>query len=261
MIERAHKLGEKLGLSVWNQDEAGPYQTRPYPGASWQPETQPERQPHEYVRDGTAKLLTLFHPASGQVRVKGVTSSANVILHPWLKEELSQILESLPAPKPLDQATNRSLWESWQEELSAPITLPQTLPVLRMLMIWDNLRGHYTTDLVLWLFEHGIMPLYTPLGGSWLNMAESMQRILFQRGLAGQYPKTTVEIISSLEAVAHVWNRDPTPFEWGGKRSARRQRSRQRRYRLGGSGAYTRHSIRRRSSLIQQWQRSCQTTH
>ena len=51
------------------------------------------------------------------------------------------------------------------------------------------MRGHYTTDLVLWLFEHGIMPLYSPLGGSWLNMAESIQRILFQRGLAGQYPK------------------------------------------------------------------------
>jgi len=28
------------------------------------------------------------------------------------------------------------------------------------------------------LFEHGIMPLYTPLSGSWLNMTESIQRIL-----------------------------------------------------------------------------------
>ena len=261
MIERAHKLGEPLGLSVWNQDEAGPYQTKPYPGASWQPEGQPERKPHEYVREGTAKLLTLFHPASGQVRVKGVTSSANAILHPWLKEELSHILESLPAPKLLDEATNRRLWESWQKGLSAPITLPQTLPALRMLLIWDNLTGHYTTEMLLWLFEHGIMPLYTPLGGSWLNMAESIQRILFQRGLAGQYPETPAEIISSLEAVARAWNRTPTPFEWGGKRSARRQRSRARRYRLAGSGAYTRCPIGRRSSWVQEWQRSCQPTH
>ncbi len=27
------------------------------------------------------------------------------------------------------------------------------------------------------MIQHGIMPLYTPLGGSWLNMAESIQRI------------------------------------------------------------------------------------
>ena len=32
-----------------------------------------------------------------------------------------------------------------------------------------------------WLIQHGVMPLYTPLGGSWLNMAESIQRILKRR--------------------------------------------------------------------------------
>jgi transposase len=37
----------------------------------------------------------------------------------------------------------------------------------------------------LWLCAHGIMPLYTPLGGSWLNMAESIQRILKRRALEG----------------------------------------------------------------------------
>ena len=135
---------------MWNEDEAGPYQTRPYPGTSWQPQGEPQRQPHEYIRNGTAKLLTLFHPASGEVRVKGVTSSANVILHPWLKEELSNILQILPPPKVLDTETNRKLWEMWQEGLSLPITLPHNLPALRMLLIWDNLRGHYTIDMQSW---------------------------------------------------------------------------------------------------------------
>jgi hypothetical protein len=50
-----------------------------------------------------------------------------------------------------------------------------------MLLIWDNLAGHRSDKMVDWLFAHGIMPLYTPLGGSWLNMAESMQRILVRR--------------------------------------------------------------------------------
>ena len=95
-------MGEKMGLSVWTQDEAGPYQTKPYPGASWQPEGQPIQQSHEYIRNGTAKILTLFHPLTGQVRVKGVTSSANVVLHPWLKEELGAILRILPDAEIID---------------------------------------------------------------------------------------------------------------------------------------------------------------
>jgi len=60
------------------------------------------------------------------------------------------------------------------------------------------------------------MPLYTPIGGSWLNMAVSMQRILVRRGLSGQNPETTEQIIALLEGVAQGWNLDPTPFEWGG---------------------------------------------
>lgn len=246
---------------MWTQDEAGPYQTLPYPGASWQPVSHPALQPHQYIRNGTAKLLTLFHPATGHVRVKGVTSSANVVLHPWLKEEVSAILQTLPEAPIIDAETNRQLWQIWQAGLAHPISLPQELPALRMLLIWDNLRGHYTVEIVLWLFAHGVMPLYTPLSGSWLNMAESMQRILVNRGLAGQHPKTPDQIITLLEGVATGWNRNPTPFEWGGKRAARRQRSRQRRHALGGSGACTRQPIRRRPSLVQQWQSTHQTTH
>ena len=110
----------------------------------------------------------------------------------------------------------------------------------------DNLAGHLTPHLVVWLFEHGIMPLYTPLGGSWLNMTESIQRIVAERALAGQTPATSAEIIEWLEATARAWNADPTPFEWGGKRQLRRQRAAQRRHPLGGSGACTRTPIRRR---------------
>jgi hypothetical protein len=36
--------------------------------------------------------------------------------------------------------------------------------------------------MVLWLFAHGIMPLSTLLGRSWLPMGESIQRILKRRG-------------------------------------------------------------------------------
>jgi len=254
-------MGEKVGLAVWVEDEAGPFQTIPYPGESWQPEGQPVRQPHEYVRNGTAKLLTLFHPATGQVQVKGVTHSTNAILHPWIQEQLSKILKAVSEKPLLDEATNRQLWQAWQVGLSRCITLPEKLPPLRLLLIWDNLRGHYTPEMVLWLIAHGVMPLYTPLGGSWLNMAESIQRILIRRGLVGQNPDTPEQIIAWLEAVARGWNNDPTPFDWGGARAARRERSRIRRHALGGSGACTRRSFRSKPNLIQKWQTSYQMTH
>ncbi len=76
------------------------------------------------------------------------------------------------------------------------------ITTLRMLLIWDNLQGQHTAELVLWLFAHGVMPLYTPLGCSWLNMAESIQRILVRRGLAGQNPQAPEQIIDWLEGVA-----------------------------------------------------------
>jgi len=250
-------------LSTWTQDEAGPFQTVPYPGQSWQPEGEPNRQPHEYVRNGTAKLLTLFHPSDGQVRVKGVTSCTNAVLHPWLQQELSAILADLPQPRgDLDPEVNRALWDRWRAGLDHPISLPEHLPPLRMLFIWDNLAGHKTPRLVDWLIEHGIMPLYTPLGGSWLNMTESIQRILKRRALAGQHPTQPEQIIAWFEAVAQAWNRKPTPFEWGGKRATRRARSRQRRHALGGSGAYTRRPVRRpRKTIIEKWRCSSQVTH
>lgn len=242
MIEAAYTQDR---LPVWTEDEAGPYQTLPYPGSHWHPGGQPVRYPHEYVRNGTAKQLTLFHPASGEVRVKGVRSTPNAVLHPWLQAELTAILATLPVPEGLSPEATRRCWERWQEGLTVRITLPHELPPLRMLLVLDNLTGHYTVAFVLWLFAHGIMPLYTPLGGSWLNMAESVQRVLKRRALDGQHPQTPEEIIAWLEAAARGWNREPTPFIWGGKRKARRQRARERRHAVGGSGAYTRRPLRR----------------
>jgi hypothetical protein len=249
LIEDAYRLGEAMGLPVWCADQAGPFQTIPYPGQSWCPEGEPVRQPHEYLRDGTAKVLTLFHPADGRVRIEGATACPNSVLHPWLKRELAAILAAmpgLPATVVAEAGGPRAEWERWQEGLSVKPTLLAELPPLRMLLVLDNLAGHKTPEFVCWLFGHGIMPLYTPVSGSWLNMAESMQRILKRRALAGQHPKDIGQIIGWFEAVARHWNAAPTPFVWGGKRAARRKRERERRHAVGGSGAYTRQPIRRR---------------
>jgi hypothetical protein len=150
-------------LAVWTEDEAGPYQTAPYAGEGWHAAGQPLRLPHEHLRNGTAKLLVLFEPASGQARVQGVSSTANAVLHPWMKQQLHAILEALPAAPPVeDAAANRRLWQRWQEGLRWPLGLPEKLPALRLLLVLDNLAGHLSQAFVCWMFAVGIMPLYTP---------------------------------------------------------------------------------------------------
>jgi hypothetical protein len=211
--------------------------------------------PHEYVRNGTAKVMTPFHPATGHVRLKGVTSCPNAVLHPWLKQELAGVLAGLPGPPPTADRS-RAAWDRWQAGLKERITLPAELPPLRMLLVLDNLAGHRTPELVLWLFARGVMPVYTPLSGSWLNMAESIQRILKARALDGQEPTHPDQIIAWCESVVARWNADPTPFEWqrrAGRATKAATRSEASGRRLGGNNLA--------AGPQREWLRPSQMTH
>ena len=224
-------MAEAAGIPRWCRDEAGPCQTKPYPGERWQPVGAPARQPHEYVRDGTAKLITLFRPATGAARATGVTSASNAVLRPWLQEQLRATPAALPeVTTPEEERPGAARWETW---LGRPPRQP--LPPLRRILVRDNSAGHLSRSIVRWMVEHGILPPYTPLAGSWRNLADAVQRILVRRALAGQHPQPQAEIITWLEDTAAAWNEDPTPFAWAGKRRERRPRARQRR--LGGSPA------------------------
>jgi hypothetical protein len=72
-----------------------------------------------------------------------------------------------------------------------------------------------------------------------LGMAQGPGR----RALAGQHPENTTELRDWLAATVRGWNKAPTPFEWGGKRAARRDRAYRRRHALGGSGGCTRRPL------------------
>ena len=135
-----------MGLSAWCADQVGPFQRIPHPGPSWRPEGEPARQPCEYLRDGTAQVLTLFHPADGQVRLEGVTACPNAVLHPWLRRELSAVLDGLTvSPAPAGGADeSRVAWERWQDGFTVKPTLLSELPPLQMLLVLDNLAGHKT---------------------------------------------------------------------------------------------------------------------
>ena len=252
MIERAYVLAERVGLPLWCEDEAGPYQTIPHPGSSFQPEGRPATQDHQYIRGKTCKFLTMFRPASGELRAEPVDQSTNAILHPWLIRELTAILKSCPsAPEVVPEGRR---WQDW-DPFPAAEQLDRFNPPLRMLLILDNLAGHYSRDLVSWCHEHGIGLLYTPCAGSWLNMAESVQRIIIRRALEGHHVYD-VEILKDwLRDTIEGWNRHPTPFIWGGKRHARRDRAYARRHRQGGSGATTQYVLPRRIRSVRYYKR------
>ncbi len=92
LIERAYALGEQGRVAVWCQDEAGPYQAIPQRSVLAARGAAHPR-PHAYIRGGTAKLLTLFRPATGEVRAEPVAT----------------------APTPCSiPGSRRSWWRSWR---------------------------------------------------------------------------------------------------------------------------------------------------
>ncbi|HEY7413684.1 MAG TPA: hypothetical protein VH593_00710, partial [Ktedonobacteraceae bacterium] len=188
-IALACEQAEAAGSVPLKEDEAGPSQAIPQPAASWQPEGHPVVQPHAYERGGPAKLLTLFRPATGELRAKGVLSAPNAVFHPWLKEQRAEVLAQIEKKQPAERPLCAQ-WETWPGH---PPSRP--LPPLRIVLVRDNLAGHLSYDLLGWFVDHGVRPLYTPIGGSWLTMAESVQRIIVPRALAGQHPKTPQEFI------------------------------------------------------------------
>jgi hypothetical protein len=65
-----------------------------------------------------------------------------------------------------------------------------------------------------------------------------------------------VEILKDwLRDTIEAWNRHPTPFTWGGRRHARRDRAYARRHRQGGSGATTHIVLPRRIRSVRYYKR------
>ena len=168
---------------------------------------------------------------------------------PWLEQELAAILATTPPAPNNTEPRPGCGWADWDWHLE-PEGRPAGRPPLQLLVILDNLKGHHTPTFVQWCAERGILLLYTPIAGSWLNLAESLQRIVVRRALAGQHPESASQVMDWLAAQVRGWNAHPTPFVWGGKRAARRQRAYERRHALGGAAGYTRRPIPRRQRLV-----------
>jgi hypothetical protein len=82
----------------------------------------------------------------------------NVVLHPWLQEQLLSILaneeetqnqqeELVRACEQTEETARYHQWETW-----LGWRLSDRYPLLRMILVWDNLAGHRGDKMVSWLF-------------------------------------------------------------------------------------------------------------
>jgi hypothetical protein len=161
--------------------------------------------PHLFLSRPVSVFSSSLRPKRGaffaQVKISlriSWVSAPHVVLHPWLQQELTPVLADIEKQQPSEswppeeQRPFAAQWRTWLR----PHESAETLPPFRIVLIWDNVAGHLTSDLVIWLFHHGVMPLSPPLSGSWLKMAESVQRIMVPRALAGQHPQTAQHVIA-----------------------------------------------------------------
>jgi len=116
LLACAYRDGRRLGLAGWGAAEAGPYPAIPQPRQRGQPAGAPARYPPEDRRGGPAKWLALFHPATGPVRVKGITRCPHTVLPPWRQAELAALVAGLPPrEQPPAAAANRAAGTRWQD--------------------------------------------------------------------------------------------------------------------------------------------------
>ena len=71
LIEEAYVVGPQLGLAVWTEDEAGPYQTAPYAGESWQAGGQPLRLAHESCATAPPSCWCSLNPQAAKRASQG----------------------------------------------------------------------------------------------------------------------------------------------------------------------------------------------
>lgn len=86
-----------------------------------------------------------------------VEQATNAVLHPWLQEQLTQILAALPEVTPVQATEWGRHWSDWGYSDADAERLGW--PSVRLVLIWDNLSGHCSAEMVVWCHHHGIVPL------------------------------------------------------------------------------------------------------
>jgi transposase len=139
---------------------------------------------HDYIRNGTRKLLAVYNPHTAEVfgQMRATRTAADTV----------EFMEAVAARHPAGDVH----------------------------IVWDNLNTHKDGREARWTefnARHGgrFHFHYTPVHGSWMNQVELFFGILQRRVLKGAVLNSTDELDAAVLAFLDLWNRKVgKPFRW-----------------------------------------------
>jgi transposase len=140
----------------------------------------PERQTHDYVRNGTTNLYAALEVASGQV-----------------------IAEMTPRHRAEEFRRFLNLIER---------SVPEGLAVH---VVLDNSSTHKTPQIQRWLKRHPRFTLhFTPTYSSWLNLVERWFAELTTKWIKRGSHRSVRDLVASIKTWIANWNDEPRPYVW-----------------------------------------------
>lgn len=141
---------------------------------------QPERQTHNYLRNGTLDLFAALNVATGEV---------------------------LARCKPRHRAQD---FVAFLRELDARVA-----PALEVHVVLDNLSAHKTPAVHRWLLRHPRFTFhFTPTYASWLNLVERFFGLLTEKALKRGSHTSIPQLRAAILAYVDAHNENGKPFQW-----------------------------------------------
>lgn len=140
----------------------------------------PERQTHDYVRNGTTNLYAALDVASGKV---------------------------------IAEMTPRHRAEEFRKFLNL---IERSVPEgLEVHVVLDNSSTHKTPSIQRWLARHPRFTLhFTPTYSSWLNLVERWFAELSTKWIKRSSHRSVRDLVASIRTWIANWNDEPKPYVW-----------------------------------------------
>jgi transposase len=140
----------------------------------------PQRQSHDYKRNGTIDLYAALNLATGEVTHQ-LTAQHRAI---EFKKFLTLIDKNVP------------------NELDVHIVI-------------DNHSTHKTPAIKKWLLAHPIFHMhFTPTSSSWLNLVERWFGEITNKWIRRGTHRSVKELANSITDWVKLWNEEPRPYVW-----------------------------------------------
>jgi len=139
----------------------------------------PEKQTHDYKRNGTTTLFAALEVATGTVTDRCYQRHTNAEFLDFLK------------------------------------LVARTYPRCKLHVVCDNYATHKHPNVVAWLAKNPRVTLhFTPTSGSWLNMVEIFFGIITKQAIRRGTFDSVRDLKAAIRAFIDGWNERCAPFIW-----------------------------------------------